>query len=375
MPKIHETSSDGLDELLRFGMAYAKSGLGLWRDLLRAGVLGAEDFARDAFSENRLPGNPQDWLGAFIRGATTYSTELATLLPRAVDRLSREVDYAARRPFWTAPQIDSSPPLRKTRIIDGTPVVLPVRIIDASQAFAFYFVSAARAQKHVDDQAQPFRVVDVGRGRTPVAIFGVDYRETDLGVYKEIGVGLFVRPRHDPSEIPGTLFVSLTVNDEFNLIRAPVLWGYNKTFAPAMQLRYSHTHAHFAVDGSDPQALSITFPRFGSGRSTEIPCYTWGVGKNDAGVAALFKTLISRSAVDEGIQFYGDVELKLGNGTQKGCVCKLGPGGEQVCVCLMLRDLGLPKPASANTWSEHMGARCMEAVICRPNDPRTNDKS
>jgi Acetoacetate decarboxylase (ADC) len=358
------SSSDGLGELLRFGMAYASSGLGLWRDLFRAGVFAAEDAARDAFGENRVPTNLQDWLRAFTRGATTYGTEMATVLPRAVDRLSRQVDHGPRWPFVTGPRIGSAPPLRKTRVIDGAPVVLPVRIIDASQAFAFYFVSAARAQKHLEERTQPFRVVDVGRGRTPVAIFGVDYRETDLGVYKEIGVGLFVRPRDHPSEMPGTLFASLTVNDKFNLIRASELWGYSKTLAPAMQLRYSSTSAHFAVDGDDSHALSITFPRFGSGRSTEIPCYTWGVGKDDAGVAAPFKTLISRSAIGEGMQFSGNVELQLGDGTQTRCVCKLGPFGKQACVCLMLRDLGLPKPPAANTWSEHMWASCMEAVVC-----------
>jgi hypothetical protein len=363
--------ADGSEELLDLGIAYARTGLGLWRDFFLAGALAVKDAAADAFGGNRVPANPEDWLQAFVRGATTYGTEMATALPRAVDRLSRNLDDAVRRPSRTAPRIDSAPAHRKMQVIDGVPTVLPVRIIDASQAFAFYFVSAHRAQQHLDAQGQPFRVLDIGGGRTPVAIFGVDYRETDLGAYKEIGVGLFVRPGEHPSETPGTLFVSLTVNDEFNLIRAPVLWGYNKTLARAMRLTYLREAAHFAVDGGDPQALSITFPRFGSGRSTEIPCYTWGLGRDDAGLTAPLKTLISRSATGEGIQVSGKVELRLGDGTQTRCVCRLGPVREQACVCLMLRDLGLPRCPAANSWSEHMWACCMEAVVCGSNERQT----
>jgi hypothetical protein len=100
----------------------------------------------------------------------------------------------------------------------------------------------------------------------------------------------------------------------------------------------------------------VAFPRFGSGHSTGMSCYTYGTIRDAAGREIPHKTLISRNGTGEGMQIGGTVELRLGDGTQARCVCRLGPGPAQGCVCLILRDLGLPKRPAVNGWSEHMDA-------------------
>ncbi len=360
------------DTLLAIGKIYAATGVGVWRSLFQAGVLAARDAADSLTRDHDLPTRPGAWFEALLNGGQTYVTEIASVLPRAIDRLSRELDHAARG--RSPVQVDHMPACREMHVIGGVPVGLPVRILDASQAFAFYLVSVERAQAALREQGQPFAAVDIGGGKTPVAILGVEYRETDLGAYQELGVCFFVRPadsRGSPYEMPGTLFASLTVSDRFNVSRATPLWGYYKTYAPHMRLKHTADAARFVVDRDDPGALSITFPRFGFSRSTEIPCYTWGTSRNDAGTSVPLKTLIVRSATGEGMQVSGNVELQLGDGTQPRCVCKLESARPQACVCLMLRDLGLPKRPIANSWAEHMWADCAEGIACRPSDPST----
>lgn len=77
------------------------------------------------------------------------------------------------------------------------------------------------------------------------------------------------------------------------------------------------------------------------------------------------------------MQIGGSVELRLGDGTQARCVCRLGPGAAQACVCLFLRDLGLPKRPVANGWAEHMDALVSASTASIPeahgHHERTSD--
>ncbi|MGO8917891.1 MAG: hypothetical protein ACLQJR_18470 [Stellaceae bacterium] len=240
---------------------------------------------------------------------------------------------------------------------------MPVRIADASQGWALYFVSAVQAQAHLAKHGQPFTVVDAGGGRTPVAVLGTDYRGCDLGACQEIAVALFVTPNTDRREMPGLLFLSLTVSDEYGVEPSKVLWGFNKTLAKDLSGSCSAETARFAIDRNDLTALSVSFPRFGSSRSN-MPYYAYGTSKDAAGKQIARKTPISRSATGEGVQIGGAVDLRLGDGTQARCVCRLGPGPAQACVCLMLRALGLPKRPAANGWAEHLSALMPESTAC-----------
>ncbi len=354
----------GSDRLSRLGRAYTAFGAGLWRsvwDINRHYAGRATRYAMQAaFDQSpRVEALSRDL--AF--GTASYAGEIASVLPVGLDALSRRLDVNAReRREPPPPSFDSQPPSPRTHAVEGVPVVFPVRIVDASQGFAIYFVDAARLQRHLDERGDPFMAVDLGSGRTPLSIMGVDYRQTDLGVYFEIGVCALVRPRGLPTENPGSLFLSLTVSDPFNVCRARELWGYSKTLAPDLAFTYDRHMVHVAIDRRDSTALSISLPRFGTARSRSIPRYTWGVRDGTP-----CKMVITRSGSGEGMQIGGNVALTLGDGTQERCVCRLGRAEwtRQACVCLLLRDLGLPRQvAAANTWSESMWADCSEAVSC-----------
>jgi hypothetical protein len=354
-------ASDGLS---RLGRAYVSFGAGLWRsiwDINRHYAGRAMRYALQAASD-QSPG-----IEALSRdlafGMTSYAGEVASVLPVELDAVSRQLDADAREqrepPLLS---FDNRPPSPRTHAVEGVPVVFPVRIIDASQGFAIYFVDAARLQRHLNERGDPFVAVDLGSGRTPLSIMAVDYRHTDLGVYFELGVCALVRPRGLPTETPGTLFLSLTVSDPFNVPRARELWGYSKTLAPDLTFTYDRHMVHVAIDHCDPTALSVNLPRFGTARSHSIPRYTWGVRDGTP-----CKMVIARSGSGEGMQIGGNVALALGDGTQARCVCRLGRAEwtRQACVCLLLRDLGLPRQvAAANTWSESMWADCSESVCC-----------
>jgi Acetoacetate decarboxylase (ADC) len=351
------TNSISSDDLLHLGLAYARCGGDIWQRLLAIGSGYLGRAAAETVKIGLGPKNPDQILHTLSLGLRNYCAEMAAVFPAALDGLSRDLDqHPAAAPLHFLGSIDRTISRPKTYVVRDVPVMMPVRIADASQGWALYFVSAARAQTYLANQGQPFTVVEVSGGRTPLAILGIDYRGTDLGAYQEIGVALFVRPKDDRREMPGMLFLSLTVSDEFNVERATVLWGYHKTLAKDFGSSRHGAAARFAVDRNDPTALSAEFPRFGGGRSTGMSCYTYGTIRDAAGREVPHKTLISRNANGEGMQIGGSVELRLGDGTQARCVCRLGPGAAQACVCLILRDLGLPKRPVANGWAEHMDA-------------------
>jgi hypothetical protein len=347
------------DDWLHLSRAYLRFGIDLWS---RSWQMGSGYLRRGVDETLMVALDPRpsgSLLERFASDAWSCALEVPTMFTVALDAFSRDIDQHVRgEPSVVRNPVGVEPARPKTYMVRDVPVVLPVRIVDASQGWAIYMVSAEKAQKHLSEITKKFTVVDVGGGHAALTILGCDYRETDLGVYREIGVALFVRPHDDPAEMPGNIFLSLSVNDAFNLYRASALWGYSKTLDPDLKVTYQPDTVGFVIDPGDPTALSISFPRFGNGRATDIPIYTYGLSNN-----VPQKTLISRSASGQGEQIAGNVPLQLGDHTQKACVCRLGPAGiKQACVCLILRDLGLPRAPDANGWLEHMSALCSAAV-------------
>jgi len=355
------------EDYLRLARAFAAFGVDLVDRSWRMGSGYWHRGIDETFKAGLDPQSSGRLLGTLISGVQNYCAEIATVLPVALDALSRDLDgHVKNYPPELRHSIGAEPPLPRTYMVRDVPVVLPVRIVDASQGWAIYLVEAAKAQAHLDEITEKFTVVDVGGGRAALTILGCDYRETDLGVYREVGIALFVTPRDDPAEMPGNIFLSLSVNDEFNLHRASALWGYSKTLATHLSVKYHTDRVAFAVDRADSTALTISFPRFGTGRATDIPIYTYGLSKDVAGQHVPQRTLISRSASGQGEQIAGNVPLQLGDRTQTGCVCRLGPPDvKQACVCLILRDLGLPRAPEANGWLENMSAYCSAAMATK----------
>jgi hypothetical protein len=98
--------------------------------------------------------------------------------------------------------------------------------VDASRGFAFYWVGSDLAKRLLSKEADQFQVLELG-GRCAVSLFFVDYRESDLGAYREFGLALYVTPRHAPLAL-GTWICNLPVSDPFARDAGVKIWGYPK---------------------------------------------------------------------------------------------------------------------------------------------------
>jgi hypothetical protein len=290
-----------------------------------------------------------------------YCTEMATVIPFAIERFAigevpmtlPDIEYPGEAGF------DSRP--AKSHLIGAKPTMLPVRVGEASQGWALYFVPLDWAKKRIEEREKQFTAIHTGMGRTPLIIYALDHRESDLGTYLEIGVALLVRPQSKPRDLPGLLFLSLIVSEQFTIDASRKIWGYRKALAPTMEARYSDGFATFCMDPQDPTTLSISFPRFGSARSSRVPCYIYSVPERDMdGVA--HRTVLSRSSSGEGIQYGGHVDLRLSN--QPNCVCRSASGADALCICAMLRDLPLPERPAANGWAQFISGEFGPAIPC-----------
>jgi len=286
-----------------------------------------------------------------------YFIEMASLIPFAIERfVTEELPGRERR---GAAGLVSHP--GKSHLIGDKAMMLPVRIAEASQGWALYFVPSEWAQSRLGERDKQFVLVHAGLARTPLIIFGIDHRKSDLGSYHEIGVALLVRPRSNPRDLPGLLFLALIVNGQFTIDASRMLWGYHKALAGNMDVRYGDRFATFCVDAQDAATLSISFPRFGGSRSSGVPCYIYSV-PDHAKDGAAHRTVLSRSATGEGVQFGGAVELHLSN--RPNCVCQSGSRSDAMCLCSMLRDLRLPERPAANGWAEHVSGTFGPATPC-----------
>lgn len=103
----------------------------------------------------------------------------------------------------------------------------PVEIRDASLAAATFLVPAGPVRDVVEPTG--LRVVTAPGGRAPVILTLVDYRDTDLGAYHEVGLCFLVR---SPSGGRGGALVhELPVNQAFTLQAGRQLWGFPKWMA------------------------------------------------------------------------------------------------------------------------------------------------
>ena len=75
--------------------------------------------------------------------------------------------------------------------IDGRTVTMPCEVRDASAGTALFEVDAAAAAAMVP---APFRVVETAPGHCHLVVAVIDYRDNDLGDYREVGLSLFVTP-------------------------------------------------------------------------------------------------------------------------------------------------------------------------------------
>jgi hypothetical protein len=139
--------------------------------------------------------------------------------------------------------------------VAGTTVTMPVLVRDASAGTAVFEVDAVAAGALLPPSLE---VVEVGHGRSHLALVVVDYRDNDLGSYLEVGLMLFVRPREGGPD--GTYIFRLPVDQPFTCDAGRQIWGFPKTLdAIALDYAADAVTCRLTMDGE--LVLRLRLPR------------------------------------------------------------------------------------------------------------------
>ncbi|MDX6199455.1 MAG: hypothetical protein QOJ79_2606 [Actinomycetota bacterium] len=212
----------------------------------------------------------------------------------------------------------------------GTTVTMPVEVRDASAGTVAYEVDAAAASALLPSV---FEVAEVAPGRAHLAIVVVDYRDNDLGSYREVGLMFFVRPAAGGED--GTFIVRLPVDQPFTCEAGQAIWGFPKTIEQ-IDLDYADDGVTCALRMDGELVLRVRLPR-DAGADGEMPptpmtAYTMLDGAPHA-------TTFTQGGAGFSMGFDG-VELELGTHP----------------VAKELASLGLSPTPAFTTWTEHMRA-------------------
>jgi hypothetical protein len=220
--------------------------------------------------------------------------------------------------------------------VAGRTVELPVQVRDASAGTALFEVDAAAAQALLPSDA--FEVVQVAPGRAHFALVLVDYRDNDLGSYREVGLTLFVRPLAGGED--GTFILRLPVDQSFTCDAGRAIWGFPKTIEQ-IDLTYASDSVSCALSMDGELVLRIRLPRGGSDEAPAMMMTSYTIRD---GIACA--TAFEQRGTGAQMRFDSSgVELELGTHP----------------VAKELASLGLPAPAFMSTWTEHMQATFEDA--------------
>src|SRR4051794_5655029 len=220
--------------------------------------------------------------------------------------------------------------------VAGRTVELPVQVRDASAGTALFEVDAAAAQALLPGNA--FDVVEAAPGRAHFAVVVVDYRDNDLGSYREVGLTLFVRPRAGGED--GTFIVRLPVDQSFTCEAGRTIWGFPKTIE-SIDLAYGSDSIDCALSMDGELVLRIRLPRGGTDEAPPMSMTSYTV-RGGVPCATAFE---QRGSGGQMVFDSTGVELELGTHP----------------VAKELASLGLPVPAFMSTWTEHMQATFEDA--------------
>ncbi len=228
--------------------------------------------------------------------------------------------------------------------IQGRVVSMPVEVRDASAGVATWLLPAGSVQKLVPDG---FEAATVLPGRTPVAIAVIDYRDNDLGDYRELSITCFVQPLGTASRLPwlgplvdlvrgrlGTYIWKLPVDQSFTCEAGRTIWGFPKT-VEVIDLQIQEDSVRCRLEMDDQHVLTLSLPRGGTRTlpDSELVTYTQIEG-------IPHRTRFRQGGTGVGFRL-GGARLELGTHP----------------IADSLRGLGLPGPALMTMWTEHMHGR------------------
>jgi hypothetical protein len=298
---------------------------------------------------------PETLLRGMASGYVNCLAELAAIAPSVAEKAAMELTRRSDAHLESyIGDVETGPePAGEIFEVDGKPFAIPARVLDASQGWAVFFVDTEAANRSLGAARDIVSAFDAGGGRTPLMIVGVDYRNSDFGVYPEFVVALTVTVKGDPARQLFTYYLAIVVTQEFTKEAARIVWGLEKIVSPKLAVRYAEDRVLFGLTDTKGKALSIRFPRFGDARSSDLP--TFSISQRGAGPERrTYWAMTTKSGSGEGTQIGGSVVLELGVLGDGGCLCA---DGKSVCVCEMLRgfDIADRLPA-ANGWTERQTA-------------------
>jgi len=147
-------------------------------------------------------------------------------------------------------QIDEAQ--RSTSTFDGSPHPLPIEYHAGDACGLLYRVQLTRARAFCEGlSVEPWPVL----GAAMVGVYAWEYRETSIGPYAELGIGLLVRRRGAKPSLmrlalntaaqaaQGMLVLSLPVTTELACSLGKSLWGYPK-YVAEISTRFDAHSAH-----------------------------------------------------------------------------------------------------------------------------------
>jgi hypothetical protein len=337
-------------EVLRFGAeAYGQ----LWAITSRSLRHEVERLVRGA----KTSAPPSTLLQGLASGYVNWLSELAAMVPSVAEKAAMEFSQASHGDPEPLVGNEGAGPTTDGDYFEvaGKPFPMPARVLDASQGWAMFFVSTEAANRSLDAASNYLSAFDAGDGRTPLTIIGVDYRNSDFGVYPEIAVALTVTAKGDPAGQLFVYYLAIVVTQDFTREAARAVWGLEKIVEPKLMASYAADAVRFGLPDRGGKALSIRFPRFGDGHSSDMP--TFSISQRCSPVAPKPRTywaMMTKSGSGEGTQIGGSVLLQLGTPADGLCLCS---GNRSACLCETLRTFGIAEryPA-ANGWTERQTA-------------------
>lgn len=224
--------------------------------------------------------------------------------------------------------------------VHGVQLRLPTKVRDASRGVAIYSVPVDVVQNLLDLHPQRvLRAWDTGSRQTPVAIFVVDYRDSDLGSYGELGIACFAAPGNDRLAV-GMYTLELPVTQSFSRDAGREIWGYPKELY-RVDIGYRDHEVTCVLakqDGSGEKLLTLTLPRGGTDSSRDVPLYSYTIKRGQH-----YRTVFTHSGRGEMVTWGGrGVRLQI-HARQADSVLNT------------LEWLGLPGRTSVlSSWTEHM---------------------
>jgi hypothetical protein len=298
---------------------------------------------------------PAALLQGMAGGYVNWLSELAAMAPSVAEKAAMEFSRRSHLDAEPYPGDEHAAPAAEGEIfeVDGKPFAMPARVLDASQGWATYFVATEAANRSLGAAGEIVSAFDAGGGRTPLTIIGVDYRNSDFGIYPELVVAVTVTAKGDPVGQLFTYDLAIVVTQEFTKRAAHIVWGLDKIVAPKLTVRYAADNVQFGLSNGSGKALSARFPRFGDGGSSDQPTFSISQRGKDA-ERRTYWAMTTKSGSGEGTQIGGSVLLELGVRGDGKCLCG---DGNSACLCDTLRgfDIADRLPA-ANGWTERQTA-------------------